>query len=148
MHWIWFPLTWCHMHRKGNTNLQLWSFVKEIKGLFWFLALREQHSWWESQRAALLRVFSVLMILKINFLVNFIWFFINTFTSGKYVEYCEFVFSKNIAKSVTTQLVNLLATFCWTLATSLLIHFTSTCSRCIFWNEKRPFANLGLQHFS
>lgn len=121
-----------------------YNFSQRDKGTFLISSFERTalYSWWENERAALLRVFFILTILKINLLINFILFFTNTFTSGKYFKYREFVFSKNIANSVTPQLVTLLATFCWTLAISLLFHFTSTWSRCIFWNEKRPFSNL------
>lgn len=117
-----------------NTKLQLWSLVKEVKGLYLFLALRGKQNTVDGGTKEL---FCSEFSLSWPFWKSISWFilcFINSFTSGKYVKYCEFIFPKNIAMSVTIQLVTLLATFCWTLSISLLFHLTSTRSRCIFWD--------------
>ena len=48
----------------------------------------------ETNRSFAQIVFFILAIVKISYLINFILFFIKSFTSGKYVKYCEFVFLK------------------------------------------------------
>lgn len=56
-------------------------------------------------------VFFILAIVKIIYLINFTLFFIKSFTSASMLNTVNLSFQNNIAKSVTTQLATLLATF-------------------------------------
>lgn len=77
-------------------------FNQRDKGIFLISSFEgawdtvQQYSWWEKQNSFFAQVvFFTLAIMKISYLINFILFFIKSFTSGKYVKYYEFVFPKS-----------------------------------------------------
>lgn len=49
---------------------------------------------WETNSSFAQIVCFILAVVKNSYLISFILFFIKSFTSGKYVKYCEFVFPK------------------------------------------------------